>query len=437
MNQRRSVSIALFLGLTGSVFFAAVGELHAQQGKAGKKVSPAVAKVDSISGVLLRKMQQKWLPVKEGVKIRTGTQLVSFPKTQLRSASGAVSVLMISDIGKRGIYPILETAVVLKKNPKADFDITFERGLLVLTNEKKKGPGKVRLRLRNAVWDLTLKEPGTKVVVESFSQHMPGLPTLAGLKTKGPMTQVVLLVVKGKALLEVGDEGFGLTAPPGQALVMWDNLQPKPLVQRLEKMPEQIRPADEKEKKLLKQIDTCISCFMTKETGEALDELGHSKEKVNRLVGVTMMGAVDDLPRLVDALADAKHDDVREHAIVVLRNWMGREPGQVKKVYSALVKKKNYSRVHALTIMQLLFGFNDKQKGDPRIYQMLIHYLNNSRLPIRELAHWHLVRLAPKGKDIAYNAAAPENERQKAVQQWRRLIPRGELPAASKTAKKK
>ena len=61
----------------------------------------------------------------------------------------------------------------------------------------------------------------------------------------------------------------------------------------------------------------------------------------------------------------------------------------------------------------------------------MIALLKHSKLPVRELARWHLVRLAPAGKKIDFDAAAPEADRQKAYEQWRALIPEGQLPPPS------
>ena len=48
------------------------------------------------------------------------------------------------------------------------------------------------------------------------------------------------------------------------------------------------------------------------------------------------------------------------------------------------------------------------------------------------LAYWHLVRLAPAGKDIPYNPTGGKDELQKAAKAWRALIPRGKLPPKPK-----
>jgi len=61
-------------------------------------------------------------------------------------------------------------------------------------------------------------------------------------------------------------------------------------------------------------------------------------------------------------------------------------------------------------------------------YEVLIGLLGHSKVAVREVARWHLVRLAPTGKKINFDAAAPEAQRQKAVEEWRALIPAGQLP---------
>lgn len=386
-----------------------------------------VATVQSVEGALLQRRLKQWFPAKIGARLIPGTTLVSFPKSVIRSKNGAVEVLMLSDLGGEGLYPILETAIKLKKNVATDLHFELERGLVVLTNKRTDGPAKVRVQVRYGTGEITLEEPGSQVVLELYSRHPPGLPPLGDLKENGPATNLTLLVVKGKARLTTPKLATRLSAPPGPALVFWNNLQDVPEVQRLEALPPRAR-SPEDEAKLLKQISTCISCVMTGPIGPALEKLVESENKTERLVGVTMLGAVDDLPRLIACLEDSKHPDVRSHAIVVLRNWMGRERGQVRKLFTALVKTKKYRPVQALSIIQLLFGFNEEQHRRPALYQLLIHSLNNKSLAIRELAHWNLVRHAPQGKDIPYDAAAPEEQRLRAIREWQRLLPPGRTP---------
>ena len=65
-------------------------------------------------------------------------------------------------------------------------------------------------------------------------------------------------------------------------------------------------------------------------------------------------------------------------------------------------------------------------------YETLIAYLKHRKQAIRELAHWHLVRLAPVGRDIPFDAAATVAARAKSAEAWKKLIPDGELPPDKK-----
>jgi hypothetical protein len=78
--------------------------------------------------------------------------------------------------------------------------------------------------------------------------------------------------------------------------------------------------------------------------------------------------------------------------------------------------------------MQLLHFLSDEQRQDPETYQTLIDYLSLNQLVIRELAYWHLMRLAPDGVKFNYNPAAQTDDRKAAVDKWKKFIPEGKLP---------
>jgi hypothetical protein len=158
---------------------------------------------------------------------------------------------------------------------------------------------------------------------------------------------------------------------------------------------------------------------------KAVAHLLGSSERFPRLVGVATAGALDDLPGLLDAFADPKHPEVRDRAVVALRSWMAQKPGQLRRLYSALTEDRKMPPKQALSAICLLKGFNDHEHADPALVQVLIDSLEHPALAIRELSHWHLSRLAPAGKSIAYDAAAPVETRQRAVAAWRALIPAG------------
>jgi hypothetical protein len=145
-----------------------------------------------------------------------------------------------------------------------------------------------------------------------------------------------------------------------------------------------------------------------------------------RRIAVYGLGALDDLPRLIDALSSSKFPDVRDVSVIALRHWIGRGEGQDMKLYEALVKK-GYSEKYATRVMQLLHSFGDPAKANPATYETLIEFLLSENAAVRQLASWHLTRLVPTAK-ITYDPLASAEDRQAAVAKWKELIPAGKLP---------
>jgi hypothetical protein len=270
-----------------------------------------------------------------------------------------------------------------------------------------------------------MEKPGTKLAIEVFGRHAPGM---AHLKADDPATFLRFLAVDGEVLLAAKDKTVRLKAPPGPALLKWDSIFKDIDVEFVAKLPQ---GPGEKEKKYFGELCGCSSPLGKGSPRKALTGMLQAEGELDRLVAVTALGAIDDLPGVMAGLADARHPEVREQAVLVLRHWAGREPGQIKKMVSLLQAIRKLSQVQAMSMVHLLLGFDDQERAEPQTYDLLIGYLSHDRLPVRELARWHLVRLAPEGKDIGYDAAAPLAERQRAVARWRQLIPPGRVPKVS------
>jgi hypothetical protein len=68
------------------------------------------------------------------------------------------------------------------------------------------------------------------------------------------------------------------------------------------------------------------------------------------------------------------------------------------------------------------------QLKQPAVYTSLIGYLQHADLPVRELAFHHLLALVPAGRTIAYDPAGDPEQRRRAVEEWKKLIPEGSVP---------
>jgi hypothetical protein len=290
---------------------------------------------------------------------------------------------------------------------------------------KKEGAAKIAVRFSNIKGDellLTLNEPGTKMGIEAYSRHAPGQ---AAVQADEPTQFVFALVSEGNVDIHHGDKVVNLKAPPGPAFLRWDSIVKTPDVVYLKEMPEWAHRSKE-ENATLDRISAAIAAAaQTDPLPQAALKLAKGNDAQLRKAGVVALGAFDRLEDLGKLLDSSPNADVREEAILVLRQWLGRQPGQFKKLETVLAQA-GLTANQSASVVALLSGFDDAGRARPATYSLLLSELDHPHLAIRTLAHWHLVRLVPAGKSIAYDAAA--TDRSAAVAEWRRLIPAGELP---------
>jgi hypothetical protein len=258
---------------------------------------------------------------------------------------------------------------------------------------------------------------------------------------------MVMLVSAGQVDVKKNGKEYAMKAPPGDAYLHWDSVPPfdeKP--RRLEELPAWAKGVvvSETPANLLKDAAALVKVVLTRAKegpgsleGALVATLGEDNQSMRR-ISVYGLGALDDLPHLLGALANAKYPDVRDVSVIALRHWIGRKSGQDAKLYEALMKN-GYSDKHAAIVMQLLHSFGDQEKASPATYETLIDLLTHEKPAIRELAGWHLVRLVPAAaaKNLSYDSLAPAAELEKTQAKWRELVPAGKLPPKGERAKDK
>jgi hypothetical protein len=376
-----------------------------------------------------------WESVATGSVLKTNHRLVALFGADFQSQNGAVDARLVADVGQRGPFPVLEAAIRFNTFGKMlrDLDVTLERGILVLTNKKEAGPAKVRLRMHGEIFDVTL-ESKARLGVEIYGRHAPGELNVTDPKLDDPVANAVFFAVEGETVITTKEHVTRLHAPPGNAMYMWDSVTRSGDVTRFEKLPDFAKPMDEKERKNFEMICECAKLLAAKpsEVGQAFEKAVGSANAGERKIAVVALGALDELPRLLKVLEQKEHADARDMAILVLRHWLGREPGQSVKLYEHLTKEQGLTPIQAKNFLHLLNGLEVEKLQQPSTYDVLIHGLNHKRMAVRELARWHLVRLVPDGKSIAYDAGADEAQRLEAIAAWRRLVPEGQLPIPAK-----
>ena len=400
----------------------------------------AVVTHEANGPILLKResADKPWQLAKEKDVLTVGEQISGGVGAAIESADGSVRAFMRGDVAGLSPFPILETALTLEEPKDVDFAFEIDRGRIDLINRKAKGAAKIKMTIRGQSGVITLPEPGDRVAVEIYGRWAKGVPfTKKPKETDVPVLTLLIIAVKGDIEIKGPNHSFSLKAPPGPALLMInDIMDPAPIVESLEKEPEWVRAKDpEKQKKVAAATTKFKMLAASKSIPEALKELGESDDPSERRAAVIIMGATDNLKELSELLMTTKHPDVWENSVIVLRHWIGRAPGQDLKLYTGLIEKGKMPPADAEIVLQLLHSFSDAERRKPGLYQALIDYLDNDRLEIRGLAHWHLVRLVPDGRKIDYNINGTKEDRAKSVKAWHELIPPGSLPGQAKNKK--
>ncbi len=420
-------------------FLMLCGGLDGAEPTPAQPRSPVVGQLVSAEGTLFQrtKFGQPWQMVPSKGELHAGDLLFGLPGAIVHSRKDAIRLELLTDMDKNSPYPIFEAAVRLHDSPDYDLDFTLDRGRVDVTNTKTKGSARVRIRFHDQKWEATLNEPGARIALELYGRWPKGVRfTPKPGPDDVPAADLLLLVRKGTVDVKHGSNQNALSAPPGPALLHWDNSdQAEEAPQRLDKLPAWAETEDassERALRIKKVVEEFRREVVKSSLKEALDKFANSEDPNQRVIGVIFMGAADDLEGLAKVFTETKYPDAWDWAVVVIRHWIGRAPGQDQIIYQLLLDKRNIPLAQAQGIMQLLHSFDDTALAQPELYKMLVKFLDHDRLGIRGLAHWHLSRLVPAGKKFGFNPLDPKEKRDKAREQWKKLIDdmiaKGQLP---------
>ncbi len=428
----RVCSIAVVCPLLAAALVGSAGTAAGQAAGGAE-----VGKCASATGTIWRRAAegQPWQAVKQGEALRAGDLLLGTPGAALDSRNGAVRLTFPSNLSGTAPLPIVESAVTLQDSKDLDLKFSLDRGRVDVLNQKTQGEARVGMRLRDGdkLCTAVLQKPATRTALMMIGRWPAGVPfTKAPKPGDGPTIHLIYLVLQGEVMLSLDGRHVALSAPPGPAMIQWDSVTGgDPTPERVEKVPAwAVESADDKgAQEKLTALQAFRDLALKESLPAAAQKFVQSGNPAQRRLAVFVMGAADDLAGLGQAVSTTKHGDVWENAVLALRHWIGRGPGQDLKLYNGLVKDRNFTEVDARTMLQLLHDFGDADLARPELYEMLIDFLDHQKMGVRGLAYWHLSRLAPEGRSLNYDPLAAADSRQEAVAGWRKLIPAGQLPA--------
>jgi hypothetical protein len=414
-------------------------------------VARYVGSPDGLPSVLVHRSgeDEPWKRVKPDDSVYSTGPLVNPPGyvSQLVTKKGA-GLLLRGNVPEFALHPFLmESAVVLHKSDKFALDLKLLRGRVYLSNQARRGSVAVRLRFEDQVWDLTLQEPGTEVVVDLYKHF-----TRNNRAGEDPQAELYLVVLKGEAELRIDSETHELQAPPGPAGFRWDNLEQASGPTKVEA----VRPTWNKrpamDQRPARRMAAALEDLAERLEGKAVDIVlkegatrdesseDESSEAARRL-SIYCMAALDQMGDLLDRLEDndPAHQLDREAAVFSLRHWVGRSANQGGRLYrvekssgrrTGLLIDRKFRPADAEAILDLLHDLSDEDRRRGATYNALAARLEHPRVAVAELGYWHLLRLTI-GSDVKlprFNAAAPQEVRERAAAHVRRLVKNGKLP---------
>jgi hypothetical protein len=392
-----------------------------------------------LPGVLLRRPARatgpdRWEKVARGAPVRSTDTLLSLPGfTAVVQTSSGLSLLLRGEVPAFALgLPqefLLESAVILHASKDVDLDLTLLRGRIFLTNRKTRGPARVRLRLDDDSWDVTLAEPGAEVGVDYFALD----PTFVNYRLGAPPRSLAYLaLLSGEATVAVDGVWHTRRAvAPGAYLFSRDSFRKPGEPLFMDRLPPgwyKKPPADQLSGDRLvavKDMSAALKDLQGMLTGSkplpvTLQEAATKKDTANRNLAICCLGAIDDLGRLVDHLGDESlyHAPDRLAAVHCLRRWLSRSAELGKLLFddkrpSGVLIDRGYRGSEARAILELLCNLPAGTDDKLDTFLLLAGHLQGPHVALAELAYFHLLRLARGAKLPAFNAAAPLEERRR------------------------
>jgi hypothetical protein len=379
--------------------------------------------------LLLRKQagSETWQRLRVDDLVHGTDELTCLPgyRSDVRLKSG-VRLLLWGDLDLREpVLPVLESRVVLHEPPRGiDLDLSVGRGRVLLANDKTQGEAVVRVRCRDNCWEARLPGKDSELAIELRDGYLLGAPLR--LTGSGPLPVTVLnFIARGGAEVKVlkapspGPNPENLTfrllgADAAEAHDLWPQLPAWWAGTIKEPQGEALA--------ILKQLSAYVDQAPTSASEQlATAWKAGSLPALSQTLAVFALGAVDNLPALVDTLDDPR-PAAREAGFTALRQWLGRDGDNDRKTFDYL-KTRQFSEQRARSFMQWLHGFAESERRSA-VVAGLLEGLADPSLAFRHLAAHRLAELAPppEGK-VNYDPAADPAARGRAIQEWRQALP--------------
>ncbi len=365
----------------------------------------------SQEGILLRwnPNDQNWYVTPKLSELKPG-QIIACPEpfeALLEFDRGALKATLLGDSVVE-IQPASETAPC---------GLNLIRGRIILhTAPRGDQPRKLALQVGPRQGTFEFSDQETLCGVEflpkepaGFEQAVPVADWFANLYT---LSGGVGWSVENEAL-RVADQGLTLPlltdaapvnfGPPAGLFAEWLDPQRRKAGSLLRRFARQY----EKEFELNQPIDPAMRALIRA-----------PRPQISELA-VRCLVLTDNYPAVVQAMAQADHEDTRKSAMAGLKLWLGTNADNGPLLKEAL--KTYYERPeHIEALYRLLWGVSVEKAKNQQASLDLVEWLRSDKIEIRELAFANLVRLT--GRKLDYRPLGTAAQREPAIKRWYDLV---------------
>lgn len=406
-----------------------------------------IGQLDKPTAVVVRKQpgDETWTRVlPEDPLIVTTDRLICLPgfRGTLRLESGVVVDLWGNLSPELLFEPNLQEASVTPHLPPAGFeaDLTVHTGRVYISTKRAAG-AKVRLRVKDQVWDVTLADDKADFVIQAT--HV----LVRGAANEPPQSVAIMAVLAGQATFTQRYKPAVVLPKGGTAF--WDSkagplvVRPKPnekdwpgQAQYLSRL--QSYPDAERAKAALEALNEfAMRLVDAKRVRAAFDEALQEqpdtaptrKDVAAARIAVFAFAAMADVNGLADALTDKKRQLIRLTAQQGLQAALALDPTLTSAFRQALVDKAGVGDADADTVMRLLRGLSARDQTDPAMLDRLGAGLRSQAVCVRELSFQSLVTFidpADRSKETlalnAFDPSAPKEVLDQQVRAWEKKI---------------
>jgi hypothetical protein len=378
-----------------------------------------------------------WSRVGKGEAVFSSDRLLCPPgfNAKLEFETGAVAELWGNVYPDLLPLPLLDTAIT-PFVPPDDFDADFilHTGRVYLSAGRAMG-AKVRVRVRDEIWDLNLPDRSSELVVQVINAPTPGRVA------ESPKALATAYMLKGTANVKVRDKSYSLSS---SEILEWDSKigrlsEPKksggstadsqayfakspvypnaktaqPMRKALDQFAERIKKAT--------SVEAAFAELRTEAMAPPTDEY-----YAGYRFAVLAAAGQGDLATLADSLNDVNRPDGRVAAVFGIQHALASYPELGSKFQAIATSKLRLSIEATEELLRTLRGVTDQERSDPDTLSKLVDQLNAPEIAQREAALYTLVTqidpTAHTKSGLLFDTAASEDVRKAAKEAWRKRV---------------